>query len=201
METTITTTGHATSSAALAVADATAGLVERAAAGDRDAFAALYRAHMRDVYRYVLFRVRHEDAAADLTQEVLVRAWLRLGTLRDATRFRPWLLRIAHNRVLNHVQRRVEERVGLDGLLLRPDGGASPGEQVEAQLELERVLAAAHRITELQQQVIALRFISGLSVAETATVMDRSSNAIRNLQHKALAAIRRVLADEDRGSA
>jgi RNA polymerase sigma-70 factor (ECF subfamily) len=48
-------------------------------------------------------------------------------------------------------------------------------------------------LTELQQQVVALRFGAGMSLQETADIMGRSVNAIKNLQHKALGALRRHL--------
>ena len=72
----------------------------------------------------------------------------------------------------------------------------NPVEVTEWRWQREQLRAAAAELTELQQQVIALRFAAGLSIAETAQVMDRSENAVKNLQHKAIAALRRRLKRE-----
>lgn len=66
--------------------------------------------------------------------------------------------------------------------------------EVELFVERERIIQAASRLTELQRQVVALRFASGLSIRETAEVMGKSEGAVKNLQHHALRSLRRVLA-------
>ncbi len=66
-------------------------------------------------------------------------------------------------------------------------------EAAEASLDRGHIMAATARLTDLQQQVIALRFSAGLSIRETAEVMQRSEGAIKNLQHHALRALRREL--------
>lgn len=175
-------------------------LVARAAAGDGPAFAALYRLTGDSVYRFVLFRVRDEAAAEDVTQEVFIRAYRSLGKLRDPGSFRPWITRIAHNCVIDFATRRdsrPETAAAPDAAVWNEAGspeGLDPDRHMEHVMDLETVLAACERLTDLQRQVIALRFISGLSVAETAAIMGRSANAIHNLQHHALAGLRRQLA-------
>jgi len=181
-------------------------LVERAAAGDGPAFAELYRLTADAVFRFVLFRVRDEAAAEDVTQEVYIRAHRGLGSLRDPDRFRSWLMRIAHNCAIDHVTRReAREETPLppDALAWRnavaDEVGATfdPEKHAEHVLNLQSVLDACAHLTELQRQVVALRFVGGLSVAETAAIMGRSPNAIHNLQHHALAGLRRLLLPAD----
>lgn len=180
-------------------AAAESGLVARAVRGEAGAFGRLYQAHVQTVYNYVHFRVRDAATAEDLTQDVFTSAFHGVASLRDRDRFRGWLLRIAHNRVANHWRDRVGD-VGLDAECGEdagpassemPDRSACPLEAVETRLTADAVLRACGRLTDLQQQVIALRFVVGLSVAETAEVMGRSENAVKNLQHHALAALRR----------
>jgi RNA polymerase sigma-70 factor, ECF subfamily len=181
------------------------GLVARAVRGEAGAFGRLYQAHVQTVYDYVHFRVRDSATAEDLTQDVFMSAFHSVGSLRDLDRFRGWLLRIAHNRVANHWRDRARD-VGLDagsgeecgsgedagpGSSALPDRSACPLEAVETRLTADAVLAASEHLTDLQRQVIALRFVAGLSVAETGEAMGRSENAVKNLQHHALAALRR----------
>lgn len=174
-------------------AQSVAGLVERAAAGDAAAFGELYAAHLESIYRHIRFRVRDAETAADLTQEVFLKAYRSLDALRQSERFGAWLYRIAHNCVLNHQRRGNERRAEVELLDRQPADDPSPEELAGRSLHLDQVLAATAELTDLQQQVIAFRFISGLSVTETAAIMDRKPNAIHNLQHNALAALRRQL--------
>jgi RNA polymerase sigma-70 factor (ECF subfamily) len=175
---------------------AEAGLVERAAAGDAVAFGELYAAHLDAIYRHLCFRVRDVEVAAELTQEVFLKAYRSLDSLRRPERFRAWLFRIAHHKALNHLRRHSESRIADRLLESQPAAGPEPEELASRQIEMDRVIEAAAGLTELQQQVLALRFISGLTVAETADIMDRKANAIRNLQHNALAALRRRLPEQ-----
>jgi RNA polymerase sigma-70 factor (ECF subfamily) len=178
-------------------------LVQLAAGGDREAFAQLYRAYADAVYRYALLRVRDIQAAEDVTQEVFVRAYRSMAQLRDPASFRSWLMRICHNCVATHIEqqaRRPETAVSPEASVWRAprEGEQQPARDPASALDLQTVLAACENLTELQRQVIALRFVSGLSVAETAAIMGRTPNAIHNLQHHALAGLRRQLAsDED----
>jgi RNA polymerase sigma-70 factor (ECF subfamily) len=173
-------------------------LVERAVRGEHGAFSRLYQHHVDDVFNYVMFRVRDQGVAEDLTQDVFVNALGAISNLRETWRFRNWLLRIAHNRVANHWRSAGRAPSSVE---LEPDHEValeeSEKEVTETRLSAEEVLSASAKLTELQQQVIALRFVAGLSVAETAEAMDRSVGAVKNLQHNALASLRKRLAAED----
>lgn len=178
--------------------------VERALRGEPGAFGRLYQRHVEGVYAFVQFRVRDDRVAEDLTQDVFVNALRGLPQLRDPARFRPWLLRIAHHRILNHWRARsgAPDEVELpaeDDPAAPPlpaqlaAAGDGPLASVERGLDADAMRAALATLTDLQQQVVALRFVGGLSVAETAHAMDRSVSAVKNLQHHALRALRRRL--------
>jgi RNA polymerase sigma-70 factor (ECF subfamily) len=179
-------------------------LVERAAGGDRAAFGQLYQHYIDDVYAYVQLRVRDVALAEDLTQDVFVSVFKALPRFRWQGSFAPWLLRCAHNRVVNHwrSQGRRPELVSLpmegDEEASGPElaGDLEPLELVDIRLSTEEVTRAMAQLTDLQQQVIAFRFGAGLTLAETAQAMERSENAVKNLQHNALAALRRQLLPE-----
>ena len=179
-------------------------LVERAQCGDRAAFGQLYQRHVDAVFAYVQMRVRNVAVAEDLTQDVFMNAFRALPKFRWQGSFAPWLLRCAHNRVANHwrAQSRRPNQVALPAeddterpmfeLATAPD----TVDDIDWNVSAERINSAMAGLTDLQQQVIALRFGSGLSLAETADAMKRSQNAVKNLQHNALAALRRRLVPE-----
>lgn len=181
-------------------------LVERARGGDAQAFEQLYRTYVDRVYAYVAFRVRDGDLADDLTQEVFIQALRALGGYDWRGSLAPWLLRIARNTVVDHWRRQGRRRDRAqsaaeagdedeDSLIGRvPDvEGEDAVARAELALDRQRFTAAAESLTDLQQQVLALRFSAELSIKETAEIMGRSEGAIKNLQHHALRALRRAL--------
>jgi RNA polymerase sigma-70 factor (ECF subfamily) len=182
-------------------------LVERATNGDSRAFGLIYRSYVDRVYSFIMFRVRDSALSEDLTQEVFIQVLRNLGGFEWHGSLGPWILRIARNAVVDHWRRagrRPETAVSWtesddsDAGESRIERVAAPGvaeemEAVEAVLDRQRVLAATVRLTDLQQQVVALRFAAGLSIRETAEAMGRSEGAVKNLQHHALRALRREL--------
>jgi RNA polymerase sigma-70 factor (ECF subfamily) len=186
-----------------ALADAPAdALVRRAMAGEREAFGALYERHVDAVFRYIRFRVSDVALASDLTQDVFISAFRGIARLQHPERFGAWLIQIAHNRVLNDRRARsrqaghIEWQADGDALAAElPSPAPDPARQVELRLAGERVAAATESLTEIQQQVLALRFVAGLSLTETAELLGRTEDAVKKLQRRALATLRGRLID------
>ena len=168
-----------------------ASLVERAQRGDREAFGDLYERHLDAIYRYIFYRVGDQHEAEDLTEVVFLKAWQALPRYRPGeSPFTSWLYRIAHNLLVDHARTHKRHAL-LDDFVSDP--APSPDvhfAQREQQQALQHALA---RLNEQHQQVLTLRFISDLSHAETAQVMGRTEAAVRVIQHRALAALRRLL--------
>jgi RNA polymerase sigma-70 factor (ECF subfamily) len=171
--------------------------------GEPGAFGQLYQLHVDAVYRYLRFRVPDDELAEDLTHDVFVSALRHIGELRAAERCRAWLFQIAHNRLSNHwrdasLRPLPAARLPDPSLLPEdaPAGGAVEEDGYEAvahRIEAAGAVAAMDRLTELQREVLTLRFVAGLSLVETAEAMDRTVNAVKNLQHHALARLRQHL--------
>ncbi|MEW6141739.1 MAG: sigma-70 family RNA polymerase sigma factor [Chloroflexota bacterium] len=169
-------------------------LVRRAQDRDPEALDQLYEAHFEKVYRYVAMRLGNEMEAEDVTQEVFLKALGSISSFQwKGVPFLAWLYRIARNQVIDHYRKRPKTPpVSINGLQVPEEG--DPVEIAEQKSEFERIMRAARKLTEAQQEVIALRFVSELSIAETAQVMERSEGAVKALQHSALIALRRVIA-------
>lgn len=183
-------------------------VVEAARAGDADAFGLLYERYVDRVYSFVLFRVRDSSVAEDLTQDVFVQVLRGLDGYDWRGTLAPWLLRIARNTVIDHwrrIARRPERPLSAveadaegdeeDSRIGRmaDEEGEVAIVQAEAMLDRAAFLRASAQLTDLQREVLALRFASGLSIRETAEAMHKSEGAIKNLQHHAVRALRRAL--------
>jgi RNA polymerase sigma-70 factor, ECF subfamily len=116
------------------------------------------------------------------------------GYQPTAVPFRAWLYRIARNLIIDHY-RTQDGRVdtSLDAVENISSGSDQPGPIVERRLTLELIQAALFTIDPAQQEVIRLRFISGLSLAEVALTVDKTVSAVKSLQHRGLAALRTAL--------
>lgn len=174
-------------------ASSEATLIHQAQHGDAKAFGRLYDDYAERVYRYLALRVRDAMEAEDLTVETFIKAWQHVREYRAQTApFGAWLFRIAHNVWVDHCRRTTRRAtVSLEPAVPVANGAAAKAfAQTLLRTDLEGALA---QLTDLQQQVIILRFIVGCSIAETAHVMRRSEEAVKDLQHKGLVALRRIL--------
>ena len=168
-------------------------LVERAKAGDPEAFAEIYERCQPPIYRYIFFRVGDEHAAEDLTAEVFLRAVENIH--RFSYRGQPllaWLYAIARNLVVDHHREKI--RPGTlpldDGL---PTHATSPEESTQRQMTRQELAAAIGELTEEQRMVILLKFVEGLDNEAVASLIGKPVGAVKSLQHRALAALRRIL--------
>lgn len=168
-------------------------LIHQAQQGDAKAFGQLYDAYAERVYRYLAFRVHDAMEAEDLTAETFIKAWQHLRDYRaQVAPFGAWLFRIAHNVLVDYWRRRARRAtIPLEAVADTLNGKAAHAfAQTLTRADLEHGI---EQLTDLQQQVITLRFIAGCSIAETARVMRRSEEAVKDLQHKGLVALRRIL--------
>lgn len=172
-------------------------LLERARAYDLAALEAIYDRHAPKVRSYLYRRIGDADLADDLTAQVFLHM---LQAIRDdkawTTSFSGWLYRIAHNLMVDHLRRfSGTARVSLDDAppLLSPDG--DPVAIADERLAWERLAAAIAHLTDEQAEVVVLRFLEGLSIAEAAQIMQKSEGAIKALQYRAVLALRRLVSE------
>ena len=169
-------------------------LVERAKRYEPQALAKLCELYYRDVYSYIYYRVSSVEDAEDLTNDVFLRMVESIRSCRSSEEksFLAWLFRIASNCVVDYYRRRaIRNHLPLDEVHLPPHDG--PEDFVETELTNERLQLALLSLTDEQQQVIILKFVEGLSNAETAKILGKSEGAIKSLQQRALASLWRIL--------
>ncbi|TDC63126.1 ECF subfamily RNA polymerase sigma factor, BldN family [Streptomyces hainanensis] len=175
-------------------------LVERAQAGEAEAFGCLYDHYSDTVYRYIYYRVGGRATAEDLTSETFLRALRRIGTFTWQGRdFGAWLVTIARNLVADHFKSsRFRLEVTTGEMLDANEVERSPEDSVLESLANSALLEAVRKLNPQQQECVTLRFLQGLSVAETARVMGKNEGAIKTLQYRAVRTLARLLPDDAR---
>ncbi|MFF3442282.1 sigma-70 family RNA polymerase sigma factor [Streptosporangium sp. NPDC002721] len=171
-------------------------LVLRAKTGDTDAFGTLYDRYLTLVYRYVYFRVGSHPLAEDLTSETFLRALRRITDFTWQGRdFGAWLVTIARNLITDHFKSgRYRLEVTTAEVIDTPlDGPHIPENAVVTAMISDRVLTAVRDLGPEQQECVVLRFLHGMSLAETALIMGKKSGAIKALQFRAIRALARAL--------
>jgi len=114
----------------------------------------------------------------------------------DGTRFRSWLFTVAHNAAIDDARRRRRRVVETSLEAVAEPVGGDVEDDVIARLAHERVRALLDRLSPDQRDVLLLRIVADLSVEDTAGVVGKSQDAVKALQRRGLAALRRALADE-----
>ena len=174
-------------------------LVARAQDGDAEAFAQLYDRYVDQTFGYILRRVGHRQTAEDLTGDVFLRAYRRLSTFEwQGVDLGAWIMTIARNRVHDHFKSarfRLERSTDVMADTASDSAPDDP-ERVAVARDMARGLGQAlERLKDEHREVIELRFVHNMSVAETAEVMNRSIGACKALQYRALRALEEEVRD------
>lgn len=166
-----------------------------ARAGGGWAFERLWNAYVRPVTGYL--RLQGAREPDDVASEVFLSAFGALNRFAgDEAAFRSWLFTIAHRRLLD--ARRAAARRPVEQPLEEAADGVEPGPEPEVlrRLAEERVRALCGRLVEDQRDVLLLRLVAGVTIEEVAGTLDKSPGAVKALQRRGLAALRKILETE-----
>ena len=168
-------------------------LVRAAQGGDTVAFGQLYERYFDKVYSYLSFKLGNATEAEDVAAQVFLKAMESLrGYKWTGIPFQAWLFRIAHNALVDHLRRRAKRTSDpIDEAIPDARDEADPEQYLAEKLKREGLLGAVDRLTDLQRQVIQLKFGGGLSNAQVAQIMGKTEGAVKALQHAALQALLR----------
>jgi RNA polymerase sigma-70 factor (ECF subfamily) len=163
----------------------------------REMFIQVYEKYRPSIFNYIFYRVGDTDLADDLTSDVFVRLVDKYDEeAREGRPITPWLYAIARNLIVDH-QRRAG-RIGWQPLneQAAADESSNPLKQTESRLTQECLMGAMDDLTEDQKQVILLKFIEKRTNREIGDLLGKPEGAIKSLQHRALAGLRRALEKE-----
>jgi len=187
-------------------------LVQRAQAGDMEAFEALYREHYPRVYALALRMLRDGRLAEELSVEIFARAWESLGSFQGKSAFGTWLHRLGVNQILNHLrtERRRHARITIVADL--PEGPGTrdapqePSERLDmdafsrdvsrampdTRIDLERAIAA---LPDRAREALILHHVEGYKYREIADLMGTKIGTVKAQIHRACAMIRETMGE------
>lgn len=168
------------------------------------ALEALYARYATSVYSLAMFMLRQPHLAEEVTQDVFLNIWRKAATYKsDRGEPKAWIMSIAHHRIVDVIRSRrrtppISEPREFDLLELLPSGGASTEEQVEQNLDRERIVKALSSLPEAQQQVIILAYFEGYSQSEMAKKLRQPLGTVKTRVRLAMQKLRATLEDYDR---
>lgn len=172
--------------------------IGRAKKGDLDSYQRVYQAYARKVLNFIYRMVGSAEEAEDLTQETFLTVYQKLGSLKDDSKFEPWLFRIARNYVYQQYRSRPPAGVSIDEqdedgheVYQLADARKSPDEAFQAQelgQVVQKVIAA---LPEKYREVFVLSALQHLSYEEIAGIVGRSLASVKTDIHRARLSVRK----------
>lgn len=173
-------------------------LVEKAKQGDRESFAEIYDLFADKLFKYISIKIQDKIQAEDILQEVFVKAWKNLYTLRDEKlQFSAWMYRITSNTVSDYFRKIYREPEPVELTAVHDVAAAPEISQDDDAVKRELLLKATKKLPPQYQEVIELIFIQELSISQTARIFKKSNLAIRLMQHRALRSLKNILKEYD----
>ncbi len=178
-------------------------LVARLKAGERAAVVAVMRRHNRRLYRLLRAIMGNDPEIEDVLQDAYVKAFTRIGELKEPERLSAWLARIAVNEARQRLRRRARADEVAGGLAAATAPDAAPGfgivrhpdpEESAMRNEMRRILEGAiDGLSPALRAVFVLRAVEGLDTAETAELLDIPPETVKTRLHRARRALRVAL--------
>lgn len=164
---------------------------------DEEALGEIYTRHSTELYRYAFRLLGDVHLAEDCVSETFSRFLQALGRGRGPRAYlRAYLYRMAHNWIVDYFRRSPPGEAALDPELAASDQ-SDPSALASARIDRDRLRLALLQVTPDQRQVLVLRYLEGFSNEEVAAALQKSVGAVKALQHRALAALRRQLQDRE----
>jgi RNA polymerase sigma-70 factor (ECF subfamily) len=170
-------------------------LVNQAREGNRSAFSQLADQFYEDIFRMVFFRVRSRIDAEDITQDVFLKAYQKISSLKEAAKFRGWLFSITLNRIRDFQRKkRFRSYFKTEDENIEAQPSDNPGSDQPAALDQvlkkdfwRQVGLVLKKLSNMEREVFLLRFFDHLSLNEIAGVLKKNESTVKTHLYRALA--------------
>ena len=175
-------------------------LIQQAQAGDQSAFELLVERYQKPVYHQALRLLSSPEDAADVTQEVFLKAWRNLPSFRGESGFSTWLYRLTDNAAIDLLRREKKRRgesslddetLGWDAALADP--APTPHQAAEREDLRRAVSDGLARLSEEHRRVLVLREINGLSYEEIGSLLGLTAGTVKSRIARARLSLAKIL--------
>lgn len=174
-------------------------LLKRAQRGDSEAIRTIYEHYFPPIYQFIRLRVDDIGTAEDIAGDVFLKLIAALrGKNAPRHSLRGWLFRVARNALYDYYGKRQRFTETTLTEWLPAPAESDPELQFMRSLDSEQCRAAIRELSDVQQEIIILRFGQALSLQETADIMGKNVNAVKQLQFRAVSNLRRILRGKQR---
>ena len=177
-------------------------LIERIAGQEKSALEVLYARYTSPVYSLAMFMLKHQALAEEVTQNIFLNIWLKAASFKaDRGQPKSWIMSVAHHKIVDVIRSRrraitMTEPADYEILEKIPAGGASTEEQVERNLDRERIMKALATLPEAQSEVIKLAYFEGFSQSEMAERLEQPLGTVKTRVRLAMQKLRLVLEND-----
>jgi len=168
--------------------------------GNHESFSPIYDTFITDIYKFVFFKVREEDAS-DVTSDIFIKAWEKIGSFQgEEHKFKAWLFIIAHRTVIDYYRTK-KITVSLDDSLdvVNDDHHVwAPDKLLSEEMNDSLMQEALHKLPEPGKSILVMKYIQDISNEEIAQILNIHEGNMRTIAHRALKRLRELL-EELRG--
>lgn len=170
-------------------------IVRRAKEGDSKAFDMLYNTYFTPLFRYVYIRLKTREDAEDVVQDTFLKAYQALPRYEHTKgSMLPYLFTIARNLLINHTKKKRPDALpGED--IDRHAGNEQTSDYAEGKELKKELLVAMQSLSEMEREVIELKFFAEQTYGEIAEILGKREDAIRQHVARAMKKMRTVLED------
>lgn len=168
-----------------------ADILERAQAGDSEAFGLLYDYYLDAIYRFIYYKVFSREVAEDLVSDTFFKALKQLQSYSSSRgRFNSWLYQIARNTVIDYYRTK-KENVPIDDIFDLGHDERTP-DQIDALASLAKVEEYLKELPARQREIITLRIWEGKSFDEIATILGGTEGSVKMAFSRSIRQLREV---------
>ncbi len=164
--------------------------------GDVDAFSRLIGEYSPRMLRLALGIVRRRDAAEDVVQDALVKAYERLGTWRGDSALSTWLYRIVYTTAVSSLRRSGHDLLDSGGSVLSDNTVDDDGDWEMTEANIARMRGALEQLSPIDRTLVTLFHLEDRSVRDVAAICGESESNVKTRLHRARARLRKLMEDD-----
>lgn len=172
--------------------------------GNESSITVLVDRHRKRIFDYIYMMVKNRDVADDIVQETLIKVvrFLNEGRYTESGKFLSWVLRIAHNQVIDHFRQKKqqnnvsESEAGYDLLNNRKLSDSTVEDKIVSEQIASDVRRLVNFLPQEQKDVVMMRYYMGLSFKEIAEQTDVSINTALGRMRYALINLRKLIEEK-----